>query len=81
MKFVAKVKFGVASRSLFVSLRIGIGSSNVIESMLFVLLMRISRGDSSKGLVGTQIYHCGEVVVLRVAKTVKNKGKQFWDCP
>ncbi|XP_052726141.1 uncharacterized protein LOC108332844 [Vigna angularis] len=39
------------------------------------------RGGSSRGLVGRQICHCGEAAVLRVAKTVKNEGKQFWGCP
>ncbi|QCE09852.1 hypothetical protein DEO72_LG10g1075 [Vigna unguiculata] len=27
---------------------------------------------------GTPHCHCGEIVVLRVARTVKNGGKQFW---
>lgn len=38
---------------------------------------RSSRGGSSIGLVGTQICHCGDVVVLRVENIVKNEGKQF----
>jgi len=24
---------------------------------------------------------CGEIAVLRVAKTIRNAGKQFWGCP
>ncbi|WVZ23327.1 hypothetical protein V8G54_001871 [Vigna mungo] len=39
------------------------------------------RGGTFRGFVESQICHCGEVVVLRVAKTVKNEGKQFWGCP
>ncbi|XP_014496655.1 uncharacterized protein LOC106758225 [Vigna radiata var. radiata] len=27
------------------------------------------------------ICHCGEKIVLRTAKTTKNRGKQFWSCP
>jgi len=30
---------------------------------------------------GTQMCYCGEVATLRVAKTVKNFGKQFLGCP
>ncbi|BAT90178.1 hypothetical protein VIGAN_06136900 [Vigna angularis var. angularis] len=40
-----------------------------------------SCGASSRGFVANQICHCGEVAVLRVARTVKNEGKQFWGCP
>ncbi|XP_022631428.1 uncharacterized protein LOC111240552 [Vigna radiata var. radiata] len=40
-----------------------------------------SRGGSSRGFVGSPMCHCGEFVVVRVAKTVKNKGKQLWGCP
>ena len=30
---------------------------------------------------GTPLCHCGKIAVLRVARTVKNGGKQFWGCP
>ncbi|QCD79332.1 hypothetical protein DEO72_LG1g2972 [Vigna unguiculata] len=30
---------------------------------------------------GTQMCYCREVAVLRVAKTIKNFGKQFLGCP
>ncbi|KOM58078.1 hypothetical protein LR48_Vigan11g111200 [Vigna angularis] len=40
-----------------------------------------SRGVSSRGMVGSQICYCGDLAVLRVAKTSKNEGKPFWGCP
>jgi len=27
------------------------------------------------------VCYCGEKVVLRTARTPKNRGKQFWGCP
>jgi len=36
---------------------------------------------SYKSASGTQMCYCGEVAALRVAKTVKNFGKQFLGCP
>ncbi|QCE10502.1 hypothetical protein DEO72_LG10g1732 [Vigna unguiculata] len=30
---------------------------------------------------GAPICNCGEVAVLRTARTTKNGGKQFWGCP
>jgi len=30
---------------------------------------------------GTPHCYYGEIAVLRVAKTMKNGGKQFWGCP
>ncbi|QCD89247.1 hypothetical protein DEO72_LG4g190 [Vigna unguiculata] len=35
----------------------------------------------SGSLGGTPHCHCGEIVVLTVARIVKNGGKQFWGCP
>ncbi|XP_014506272.1 uncharacterized protein LOC106766023 [Vigna radiata var. radiata] len=40
-----------------------------------------SRGASSRRMVGSQICYCGELAVLRVAKTAKNESKPFWGCP
>ncbi|KOM34704.1 hypothetical protein LR48_Vigan02g085400 [Vigna angularis] len=40
-----------------------------------------SRGASLRGMLGSQICYCGELVVFRVAKTAKNEGKPFWGCP
>ncbi|WVZ11152.1 hypothetical protein V8G54_015682 [Vigna mungo] len=45
------------------------------------------RSGSSRGDGGwtrkeaSPICHCGEMSVLRTAKTTKNRGKQFWSCP
>jgi len=36
---------------------------------------------SYRGVGGIPMCYCGEVAVLRVAKTVKNFGKQFLGCP
>ncbi|XP_014503038.1 uncharacterized protein LOC106763353 [Vigna radiata var. radiata] len=36
---------------------------------------------SSRGMVGSEICYCGELAILRVAKTPKNQGKHFWGCP
>jgi len=34
----------------------------------------------SGSLGGIPICHCEEIAVLRVARIVKNGGKQFWGC-
>jgi len=36
------------------------------------------RGSKGMGLI--PICKCGEVAVLRVARTLKNNGRQFWGC-
>ncbi|QCE11509.1 hypothetical protein DEO72_LG10g2742 [Vigna unguiculata] len=40
-----------------------------------------SPGTVSGSMSGTPHCHCGEIAVLRVARTAKNCGKQFWGCP
>ncbi|QCD95483.1 hypothetical protein DEO72_LG6g176 [Vigna unguiculata] len=40
-----------------------------------------SPGTVSGSVSGTPHCHCGEIAVLRVARTAKNCGKQFWGCP
>ncbi|WVZ25133.1 hypothetical protein V8G54_003677 [Vigna mungo] len=41
-----------------------------------------SRGDGGwTRKEASPICHCGEMSVLRTAKTTKNRGKQFWSCP
>jgi len=40
-----------------------------------------SHGGGYRGLGVTPICNCGEFAVLRTARTAKNGGKQFWDCP
>ncbi|XP_047173967.1 uncharacterized protein LOC124841691 [Vigna umbellata] len=41
-----------------------------------------SRGDGGWNRKdGSLICHCGDKSVLRIAKTSKNRGKQFWGCP
>jgi len=34
-----------------------------------------------RSMVVTPICYCGEKSVLKMARTTKNKGKIFWDCP
>ena len=36
---------------------------------------------SPRSVSGTPHCHCGEIAVLRVARTSKNCGKQFWGVP
>jgi len=47
--------------------------------------MKNSRLSNHGGAVfshgGALTCNCGEVVVLRTARTTKNGGKQFWGCP
>ncbi|QCD79839.1 uncharacterized protein LOC114176378 [Vigna unguiculata] len=40
-----------------------------------------SPGIVSGSVSGTPHCNCGEIAVLRVARTAKNCGKQFWGCP
>ncbi|QCE05560.1 hypothetical protein DEO72_LG9g564 [Vigna unguiculata] len=40
-----------------------------------------STGGSYRVLGECPLCFCGENAVLRVAKTVRNAGKQFWGCP
>jgi len=40
-----------------------------------------SPGGSNRGLDERPMCYCGEVVVLRVAKTIRNAGKEFWGLP
>ena len=40
-----------------------------------------SAGGGWKGLGVTPICRCGDVAVIRTAKTTRNAGKKFWGCP
>jgi len=40
-----------------------------------------SAGGGWKGLGVTPICQCGDVVVIRTARTTRNAGKKFWGCP
>jgi len=40
-----------------------------------------STGGSYRVLGESPLWFCGESTVLRVAKTIRNAGKQFWGCP
>jgi len=40
-----------------------------------------SLGGGWKGLGVSPICQCGEVAVLRTARTSRNAGKKFWGCP
>ncbi|QCD98368.1 hypothetical protein DEO72_LG11g3254 [Vigna unguiculata] len=40
-----------------------------------------SPGGWNRGLGERPMCYCGEVAVLRVAKTIRNAGKEFWGCP
>jgi len=40
-----------------------------------------SNRDGSKRLDSMPVCYCGEKVVLRTARTPKNREKQFWGCP
>jgi len=38
-------------------------------------------GGGSKRLGSMPVCYCGEQAFLRTARTLKNRGKQFWGCP
>ncbi|QCE00753.1 uncharacterized protein LOC114195055 [Vigna unguiculata] len=40
-----------------------------------------SAGGGWKGLGVTPICRCGDVAVIRTARTTRNAGKKFWGCP
>ncbi|XP_027910407.1 uncharacterized protein LOC114169452 [Vigna unguiculata] len=40
-----------------------------------------SAGGGWKGLDVTPICRCGDVAVIRTARTTRNAGKKFWGCP
>ncbi|XP_047154346.1 uncharacterized protein LOC124825706 [Vigna umbellata] len=39
-----------------------------------------SHGAVSMGVGITSICHCGDIVVMKVAKTSRNAGRKFWGC-
>ncbi|QCE03762.1 hypothetical protein DEO72_LG8g1788 [Vigna unguiculata] len=70
------VSSDVASQNGYVSMKIIVQWQLVVAGKLICCKATVS---GSVG--GTPHCHCGEIVVLRVARTVKNGGKQFWGCP